>query len=59
MKLSKEINSDFTISLLKFLHVIENVASQANVLTNICLGQNGYKIQQSCHDFFFFNDPKM
>lgn len=52
MELSREIKSAFTISLLKFLHVIENVASWANVLQNIYLGQNGYKIQQSCHYFF-------
>lgn len=58
MELSREIKSAFTISLLKFLHVIENVASRANVLTNIYLGQNGCKIQQSCH-YFFFNNPKM
>lgn len=58
MELSREINSDFTINLQKFLHFKENVPSQANVLTNICLGQNGYKIQQSCHDSFF-KDPKM
>lgn len=38
MELSKEISSDFTSILLKLLHVIQNVASQANVLTNICLG---------------------
>lgn len=58
MELSREINSDFTISLLKFLHVTENVASQAKVLKNICRGQNGYKTQQSSHDLFL-NNPKM
>lgn len=59
LQLSREINSDFTIRLLKFLHVVENGASQTNVLRHFCLGQNVCKIQQSCHDFFFFNNPKI
>ena len=50
-QLSREINPDFTIRLLKFLYVVENSASQANVLTNFYLGQNVCKIQQKCHDF--------
>lgn len=56
LQVSKEINSDFTISLLKFLRVVENSTSQINVLTNFCLGQNVCKMQRSCH--YFLNNLK-
>lgn len=37
MQISREISLDFTIGLLKFLHFVENSASQAIKLAHFCL----------------------
>lgn len=57
LQVSREISSDFTIRLLKFLHFVENGASQANVLTNFGLGKT--YVKQSRAVLTFFNNPKM